>query len=658
MHNDDLRLYRWAADPDLAPGGNEVAWCEISLDFESDQPVSEIHLAPSDGSAPPRRFSAGPHDGAPRFSPDGRHLAFISAEDGGARLKLAPLDGGAPVAVTTPGAVLSYEWSPDGDRICLVVRVVAPGGSDPAARHAPRVVRGLHNRLDGQGWFEGRTHLFVYDVHAGQLSQVTTGEYDHGDASWSPDGQSLAFFTNRSRRRDDEWRTELWVISSEGGRPRLVTRDVGAGSSPRFSPDGRLIACAGLLGADRIAGRDGRLLVVPADGSAGPERVAPALDRPTAFSFSSRPFAWCSENELLFTVADGGAVGIMRARLGERTGRVVLDGDAQVSTVVALPSGRRGRRLVYAATWVDRPSEIFSLDERGRGTPVQISTAGAALSEVVELVGATRRRATAPDGLSIEYFVMTPPRRTARRAPLVLEVHGGPHFHNPMAVDLAYYQVLCAAGYTVLLPNPRGSTSYGEAFTAAVRGNWGSADFADLMACADDAAAADLGDGRRQFVSGYSYGGFMSSWAICHTNRFLAAAIGAPVVDTLSEFGTWDGVDYFEDAMSADPFSRREHLLAHSPLTYLASARTPVLLYVHEGDLRCPPTQADELYAGLKWLRREVEYVRYPGGSHLSFLPTVGTPSHCVDRLSRILDFFARHGGVAPSGRRRAPGAG
>lgn len=647
MRPDDLRLFRWANDPDLSPGGGEVAWCETGLDVEADQPVSEIMVGAADGSDEPRRFSGGPHDVFPRFSPDGRHLAFISAGNGQPCLKLAPLDGGSPVTVEAPGAVGWYEWSPTGDRLVLVVRVVpASELPEPQAANAPLVVRGLHNRLDGVGWFAGRTHLFVYETAGAGLSRITSGEYDHAHPTWSPDGEAIAFFSHRSPRRDDETKSDLWVVPARGGRPRLLSANIGAGSSPSYSPDGRFVACSGLLGADRIAGRDSRLLVVPADGSGEPERIAPALDRPTAFSFAARPFSWLSERELIFTVADGGTVGIRRARLGEPNAREVLAEEEQVSAVVAGHGGRR-RRLAYAAAWVDRPSEIFTLDLGATPTaPVRISTAGTALCEAVELVGTTRRSVRASDGIEIEYFVMAPPRRPRGRPPLVLEVHGGPHLHNPMPEMLVNYQVLAGAGYVVLLPNPRGSTSYGEQFTSMVRGDWGGSDFEDLMACVDDALEAGLGDPQRQFVNGYSYGGFMSSWAIGHTNRFRAAAIGAPVVDTLSQFGTWDGVDYFEDAMAADPFSRREHLLAHSPLTYLAQARTPVFLHVHEGDLRCPPGQADELYAGLKWLRREVEYVRYPGGSHLSIMSMLGPPSQNLDRIVRILSFFARHGGA------------
>jgi dipeptidyl aminopeptidase/acylaminoacyl peptidase len=216
---------------------------------------------------------------------------------------------------------------------------------------------------------------------------------------------------------------------------------------------------------------------------------------------------------------------------------------------------------------------------------------------------------------------------------------------NPIVQLMFHYQVLAGAGYTVVLPNPRGSIGYGEKFTAMSVGDWGDGPFSDIEACADDALRRGLADPRRQYLGGYSYGGYMSAWAVGHTTRFRAAAIGAPVTNLVSQAGAADIGPWLARMVTGDPWSAPELFRAQSPLTHAPAMRTPVLLYVNEGDLRCPPSQCDELYAALKWRRREVEYVRYPGGSHLSFLTMAGVPSQNEDRARRILRLCARHGG-------------
>ncbi len=642
--------------PAVAPEGDRVAWTETWLDLEKDEPVSSIYVAPADGSRPPRRFSQGGHDSFARWSPDGRHLAYLGADDGPPQLRIAPLEGGEPLSPELPGPTRWIEWSPDGRHLLLVLNIGAPQRAGTAVeRNSPRVIRGWVNRLDGAGWMEGRDHLFLYEVSSGALQQLTTGDYDHRQPSFAPDGSSVVFLSDRSADRDERHsEDDIWLLSLRGRKsPRRIATGISYAAWPLFSPDGARVAFSGLPGRETTAARDSRLLVVTADGESDPRPVASGLDRPTAFSFSGQSFAWLDESELVFTVADKGAAGLRRARLGDRRARAVLGGESQVTELSAAKGGA-GRTLAFVSLWVDRPPEVYTLALGRRARPpVQVSAAGRPLAAAVKLLPAKRCSTKATDGRELEYFVMAPPRKSEGgrtvKAPLLLEVHGGPHAYHPFCEVFINYQVMAAAGYAVVLANPRGSISYGERFALLARGDWGEGPFADLMACADDAIERGLADGRRQFVSGYSYGGYMSAWSVGHTKRFKAAAIGAPVVSFTSLFGTWDGGSYLADALLGDPWDGGDHLRAQSPLTYSPQVSTPVYLYVNDGDMRCPPSQADELFAALKWHGKEVEYVRYPGGSHLSLLPMAGPPSQNIDRARRMLSFFARHGGERPS---------
>jgi dipeptidyl aminopeptidase/acylaminoacyl peptidase len=657
MQPADVRFTRWPRDPQLSSDGQRAAWCESALDLDGDEPVSNIMVAAVDGAGEPRHFTDGPHDSSPRWSPKGQYLAYISASSGPPAVHLAPLDGGAPRKVEAPGAVNWAEWSPAGDQLVIVVNLTTKRGApdDPRTRNAARVVRGLFNRFDGQGWFEGRNHLFVYDVNEGKFRQLTSGDYDEAQPRWSWDGSRIVFVSDRSRRRDDRYGWGgIWSVAATGGRPQQLVNGIGNAQFPAFSPDGDHIAFTGVLGPKQIAGRDTRIFVVRSDGKGDPERLAPDLDRPIGFALYGNPMAWLSPEELVFTVVDRGTIGVRRARLGERSARAIVEGDTQVSGLGVAGRGN-AHVLTYASGWADSPPEVFCLSLAGRKSQaVQVSRAGNELRSTAELLPTERVYVRAPDGLEIEYFVMRPKlaglKRPAKKAPLFLEIHGGPHLFNPLSELFTYYQSLAAAGYLVLLPNPRGSIGYGEEFSHSLRGRWGEADFEDLMACADDAINRGMVDPQRQFVGGYSYGGFMSATVIGQTARFKAAAIGAPVINNVSMFGTSDASVLFSDPWGADPWSPPAALVKQSPLSSAPKVNTPVFLYVNDGDLRCPPSQADEYYVALKWLGKAVEYVRFPNGSHLSFFPMIGPPSQSEDRLTRMLEFLQRHGGTPARG--------
>ncbi len=644
----DLSILRWAGDAQLSPDGDQVAWIETALNLELDRPVANIMVAPSTGGAP-RRFTDGPGDSTPRWSPDGRYLAYVSVIDDSPVLHLAPLAGGVPLRVETPGPVSFVSWSASGDSLVLVVTVTkdTPATDHSKVKNAPKLVRGLANRLDGRGYLAGRDQLFIYTVDDRSLRQLTYGDYDHRQPCWSPDGTTIACFSDRTRQRDDGWIfADLWLIPTVGGRSRKAASRVAFAADPSFSPDGKRIAFVGAIGSARtLMGRNPRLLVMPADGSGQPVPVAPDLDRPVMAWFPVGNYAWMSNRELLFNVADHGTISMQRAKLGERLPRPAVAGDRQVTSVTV---AKRGGTLLaaFTATWVDKPAEVFCLDlNADDGRSRQLSAAGKELLDALDLLPAKRFKAKARDGKEIEYFIISP-RSPQSPPPMFLNIHGGPQGWNPFELTFFSYQVLAAAGYSVVLPNPRGSIGYGEEFAMAVNGDWGGEDYYDLLACVDDVIRRGLADEDHQFVGGYSYGGYMSAWMVGHTDRFRAACVGAPVIDLVAEFGASDVGPLIAEDLGGDPWHPSGVLQERSPLKHIPNVNTPVFLYVFEDDLRCPPDQADAFFNGLRWHRKEVEYVRYPGGSHMSVADLAAPPSQSEDRLNRILDFLSHHGGV------------
>jgi dipeptidyl aminopeptidase/acylaminoacyl peptidase len=293
--------------------------------------------------------------------------------------------------------------------------------------------------------------------------------------------------------------------------------------------------------------------------------------------------------------------------------------------------------VAFTAGWLDQPSELY-VGAIGGQQPVQLTHLNDDFLGEVELAPLARSSITRPDGTEVEYFTMLPPGRARGRLPLHLDIHGGPHAWWPSANRLAQHQSIAAAGYALVLPNPRGSSGYGQQFTAACTGDWGGGDYEDILACCDDLIERGVVDAGRMFVTGGSYGGFMTSWIVGHTGRFRAATAVAAVIDQTSMAVTSDIPDFSVFNMGGTLWDRPGEYDRLSPLRYAPAINTPVLLIHWEGDLRVPISQAEELYNSLRLLGKEAEFVRYPGGFH-----TLRTPSQAVDWTRRTLAWNDQH---------------
>jgi len=660
---EDFYLLRNVTDPQLSPDGKRVAYTVSGPDKESDEARSSVYVAAVDGRSAPRRFTHGKRDYNPRWSPDGRYLVFVAnREESKSQLYLAPLDGGEARHLTkSKWGATQPAWSPDGKRIAFVARTGSykePKERKGAEKAQPRVIRDLAYRFDGVGYFdERRAHLFTIDVESGEERQLTEGDWHDNQPVWSPDGRSVAFVSDRERdRHQRHWRHDVWIVASTGGRARKVTRSRGGASNPRFSPDGRSIAFVGHENGEAGSAKNTHLFVTPAEGGRAPRSVSAPLDRSVAGgpAAAGRTFCWSRDGKsIVFLAGDRGVVGLYRAGTANGSISHVVGGERQIDGFALTPDGKRA---VFTAGWLSEPAEIYVAPLGGRARPRMLSRANDDFRKTVDIAPVRRLTYKAPDGLEIETLAIFPPGyKLGRRYPLSLQIHGGPHSFHPMVLPgpIAMYQSMAGAGYVVLLPNPRGSQTYGEEFAHAVVGDWGGKDFEDLMAGVDLMVRRGIADPDRLYVGGGSYGGFMTSWAVGHTDRFRAAVVAAPVSEHVSMFGTTDIPLFSIYEHGGDPWEIPDVLRERSPTTYLPNVKTPVLLLHWEGDLRCPIEQSEQIFAGLKVLGKKVEFVRYPGGFHV-----LRTPAQEVDRVRRMIVWYDRHAPPAPARRRRARRAG
>jgi dipeptidyl aminopeptidase/acylaminoacyl peptidase len=681
---DDLYALRVPTDVRLSPDGSQVAFAVQEVAPGKDGYRSSLWIVPADGSAPPRRLTLGAkRDTAPRWSPDGRTLAFLSdrgavlaaggASDrvlpegidrdrGATQVWLLPLDGGEASQLTRlPEDVDELAWSPDGTRLCIVSAATRPEPvpkrrtpGEPPERDA-RLIDRLQYMLNGTGFtYDRPPRLWIVEVATGAVRRLTTGRSADTQPSWSPDGRRIAFVSNRHPDADLTWRTDLYLVDAEGGTP--VRASGGRGDrtfgSPLWSPDGAWIAAIGHRYPVGASSPAHLWLFPPAADAAGEDLTADtdlelgAVINSDLLGFAGARPAWSADGTwLTFAAPIEGSYELWRLRRSDRRVERLTSGRHALSRPHAVPRGA-GLRIAAVRQSGTEPPDVVVLDVPPPGKreapPVEprrlSSLMGSAWADVV--LAEPRERWHESDGRRIQGWLLEAPRRPdGSPAPLVVEIHGGPATFYGWS-PFWEWQCLVAAGISVYACNPRGSEGYGQAFITANVRDWGDGPMADLLAGVDALVADGLADPGRLGVTGGSYGGYLTAWIIGHTDRFAAAVACRGVYDMTSEMLSGDigGPLFGKFEYGANPWEDPELYRQHSPITYADRMRTPLLIQHAEKDLRCPITQAEELFTVLRSHRRPVRLMRVPDESHE--LTRSGSPFRRVENVERISDWF------------------
>lgn len=625
---DDFDATRSIGSPAISRDGRYVA-------FELDGRIRVVGLA---GAAPRAVTAEYSKASDPYWSRDGDVLYFLSDRSGTSQVWKLPLGtfGEAEQVTDVRRGVETLQFSPDESRLLLTyddAEEEEPGdkaGDDeaPEAQDGPAepfVIDRLQFKRDaGEGYLTERPseHLYVLDVASGALEQVTRGHYTESEAAWSPGGDKLVFVSNRAEEPDAGYRTDLWVIASNGqGEARRLTASDYVKSSPQWSPDGGRIAY--LSAVDGVYGIT-QLTIIPATGGE-PRLLTGALDRWVQDFRFSRDGEW-----IYFRYDNHGGQHLARVRLDDGKIEPLLAGERTISAFDVNDAGN----VVVRASNMNDADELY----RVQGGDVEpLTDVNGEFFAKLDL--GTKRKVSfeSADGTIVEAFITTPPDFVeGRRYPAVLDIHGGPVGQFAYGYDFGA-QFLAANGYVVVQPNPRGSTGRGQEYVNAIYRTWGITDYQDVIAAVDHAIATGIADPERLAVTGYSYGGYMTNVVITRTDRFKAAASGAGHSLIAANYGH-DIYQRWYNWELGPPWEHRDRYDALSPLLRAGEVETPTIFLGGRLDWNVPVLNAELFYQSLRYRGIDTRLVVYPGAHHGGW-----APEYSKDYLERVVAWFDRY---------------
>jgi dipeptidyl aminopeptidase/acylaminoacyl peptidase len=640
---DDYFQIRDVSQPELSPEGQWIAYAVRMRMLKEDKNEQRLWTVSAHGGDPIPLTAEGVSSSHPRWSPDGKYLAFSSARNGGKnQVWLLDRRGGEGQKLTDVAqGVNDFEWSPDSTRLVLILQDPKPEDAEAAKDKdkpapakpktpPPFVVDRLQFKQDTVGYLDHRRdHLYIFDVASKKVTQITSGDFDDNEPAWSPDGKSLAFSSNRSTPDPDRnYNSDIWVVAADntdkGVHLTQVTTNPGPDRAPAWSPDGKWIAFVSQTDIKDMIYATHHLAIAP---STGGEAKVLTL----AFDRSVRRPRFSADGRAIFFIADDDGTENL-CRIAVTGGEVARPIGGRLN-VNSYSLGKDGSIAAQIGS-LDRPDEIFL----SNGTDLtRLTKTNDALISQLRLAQIDYVHFKSKDGTPVSGYLYQPVGYTpGKKVPAILNPHGGPvGQYSASFYHLA--ELFAANGYAVLLPNPRGSSGYGQKFCEAIFADWGNKDFQDDMAMVDYAVAQGIADPDKLGVGGWSYGGMSTDFIIAQTTRFKGAISGASIALISTGFGHDQyQKDYFYEL--GYPWENKSVWEKISPFYRITNITTPTLFMGGDIDWNVPIIGSEQMYQALKSLGRTTELVVYPGEYH-----GFTTPSHLKDRLERNLAWYAHY---------------
>jgi dipeptidyl aminopeptidase/acylaminoacyl peptidase len=624
MTFEDILALKNVSDAQVSPDGNWVAYVVSVVDMKENATNADVWLVSTNGGETIQLTRSPKNDNQPRWSPDGKRIAFISARGEKPQIFLmSPFGGEAEKLSDSKSGVQSFQWSPDGNRIAFVAQ------QDPT----PEDDRKQKEKDDAQVVDAGFkfAHVWVIDVKSQKASELVKADYVASDPQWSPDGRLIAYTTVPTSRANDGTLSDIWIFDVESGKTRKLISNDGPDNSARWSPDGKQIAYLSRDAKNGVLGQS-KLTIVSAEGGA---------TRDVAPSFIYQPGApkWSPDGTTIFfssSVRTTTQYFNVSSNGGEPKQLTNEQGTLSPFTVSS-----DGSVTVFTKQDVQHPADVYVIKAASKFEFVKLTNHNPQVNDL-SLSSSEVIRWKSKDGMEIEGVVIYPvDYDKSKRYPMVAMIHGGPSGVWTASFPGSWGNaghVWAGRGWVCFYPNIRGSSAYGEKFLYANIRDWGGGDYQDIQSGIDSLVTKGVADADKLGQIGWSYGGYMTAWTITQTNRFKAAMVGAGLTNMFSMYSTNDLQSVLEGYFGGEPWNDLQSYTRASAMTFIKQVKTPTLIQHGAADTRVPTGQAQELYMGLRKNGVPVQLVFYPREPH-----GLGEPRHQLDKMRREYAWFSKY---------------